>query len=537
MLDNWPLLSLITFSPLLGVLVILFLPKDKAKGLKTVAIASTVLTLLLSVLLFVNFDNQASGPQFQEQHNWIKVELNKEGINEGIDFFYQFDYSMGADGLSMSLVVLTALITCMAAFAALHIKKRWKTFYILFLLLQTGMFGVFLAQDLFLFFLFFELTLIPAFFLIGIWGFQERERAANRFLVYNGIGSAIMLIAFLILINTAGLSFIQANAGDATAESRLVYTGEISVISDNLTNPDSYSNQVDYADNPFYLSDAMKWAAFIMLIVAFGIKLPIFPFHTWMLKVHREAHPAMVMIHSGIMLKMGAYGLLRFGVGFFPEQVSDWAFVLGLLGVVNILYGAILAFVQKEFRLVLAYSSISHMGIIILGIAAMNEIGLQGAAYQMVSHGLISALLFLIVGSLYERTKTTELSKLGGLAKSMPFMSGVLLFGGLASLGLPALSGFVAEFMAFLGYFESRPVLTAVGALGIILAAVYVLRAILSITYGPQREAFAELKEARMSEALPMITLVAFILLLGVYPAVLSKPLLSAVQSILGIGG
>jgi NADH-quinone oxidoreductase subunit M len=274
----------------------------------------------------------------------------------------------------------------------------------------------------------------------------------------------------------------------------------------------------------------MKWTVFILLLVAFAIKLPIFPFHTWMLKVHTEAPPSIVMIHSGILLKMGAYGLIRFGVLLFPAEAKHWAFILGLLGLINIIYGAILAFVQKDLKLVLAYSSISHMGIVLLGIAAFNQIGMQGAIFQMVSHGLISALMFLLVGSIYERTETTQLDKLGGLAKSMPFMSGILLIAGLASLGLPGLSGFISEFLAFLGLFDTMPIITIISTAGIILTAVYVLRGVLKVTFGPPQERFADIRDARLIEAIPMITLVAFILLLGIFPGVLSQPLQATVS-------
>lgn len=219
---------------------------------------------------------------------------------------------------------------------------------------------------------------------------------------------------------------------------------------------------------------------------------------------------------------MGAYGLLRFGILLFPDQAKQFATTLAVLGVINILYGAILAFRQQEFKLVLAYSSISHMGIVLLGLAAVNEIGLQGAVFQLVSHGLISALLFLIVGSIYERTGTTELNELGGLARSMPFMSGILLTAGLASLGLPGLSGFVGEFLSLLGLFESHRWLTVAAAVGIILTAVYVLRAVLKMTFGPQKESFGALKDARLIEAVPMIVLLAFIILLGCFPSVLT---------------
>lgn len=535
MLSNWPILSLITFSPLIGILVLLFMKKDAGRAIKWTAIVTTLIPLVLSGWLYADFDREEGAMQYQEEVNWITLDLNQETqqLEQYDAFYYEFNYEMAVDGLSLPLVFLTALIATMAALASVHIKKRWKTYFILFLLLEIGMFGVFLAKDLFVFFLFFELALIPAFFLIGIWGYKEREKAANKFLIYNGVGSAVMIIAFLILVNTAGFAFTEPSGGDTTGYT-ISYSGDIETIAANLTDPESYANMNPQTEgsNPFYLSEGLQWTLFLMLLIAFGIKLPIFPFHTWMLKVHTEAPTGMVMIHSGILLKMGAYGLIRFGVQLFPGQAQEWATFLAILGVVNILYGAILAFVQKEFKLILAYSSISHMGIVLLGLASLNEIGIQGAVFQMISHGLISALMFLIVGSLYERTGTTNIDQLGGLAKATPFMCGMLLVAGFASLGLPGLSGFVSEYLAFLGLFDSMPIITIVGTLGIILTAAYVLRGILRISFGPMAETYHGIREARLIEAVPMIILFAFILLLGVYPSVLSKTLLFTIQNL-----
>jgi NADH-quinone oxidoreductase subunit M len=524
---NLPILSMIAFSPLLGVLVLLFLRGDRGRLIKTVGIVTTLIPLILAAWLYVDYNYQGDPLQYKEQLNWIKVPLNHEGIQQITQFFFEFKYSLAVDGISLPLVFLTALISSMAALASVYIKKRWKTYFILFLLLETGMFGVFMAQDLFLFFLFFEITLVPMFFLIGIWGYMNREQAANRFLLYNGLGSAIMLIAFLILVTTAGF-----NQDPSQTEAIIYYSGDIHTIAHNLLQaPEAYVNQ---SGTPFFMSQNMKWTVFIMLLVAFGIKLPIFPFHTWMLKVHTEAPPAVVMIHSGILLKMGAYGLIRFGILFFPAEAQQWAWVLALLGVINIVYGALLAMVQKDFKLVLAYSSISHMGIVLLGLAAFNIAGLQGAVFQLISHGLISALMFLLVGSIYERTETTQLDRLGGLARNIPFISGILLIGGMASLGLPGLSGFISEFLAFVGLFETHRVYAIVGTLGIIFAAVYVLRGILNITFGPKQPSLLQqgMRDARLIEAVPMITLVAFILLLGVYPSVLSQPLQQTIGSL-----
>ncbi|WP_372009274.1 NuoM family protein [Paenibacillus chitinolyticus] len=523
------LLSLIVFSPLLGILVLLFLPKENKKALQAVCVAATGIPLLLSAWLYAAYSNGVSGMQFKEQLDWIRIPLNKEGVEGLASFYWTVQYHLAVDGLSMPLVFLTALVFTMAALASIYIKKRWKAYSIWLLLLEIGVFGVFTSQDLFLFFLFFEITLVPMFFLIGIWGRVDREKAASRFLIYNGLGSAVMLVAFVILVTTAGIS--QQITGNQLT---VFYSGDIQTIVHNLLqDPAALVNQVSpnpQAENPFFLSGGMKTVLLVMLLIAFGIKLPIFPFHTWMLKVHTEAPPPVVMIHSGILLKMGAYGLIRFGILLFPAQAQDWAWVLALLGVINILYGALLAFVQNEFRLVLAYSSISHMGIVMLGLAAFNPIGMQGAIFQLVSHGLISALMFLLVGSIYERTSTTELGKLGGLAKSMPFLSAILLVGGLASLGLPGLSGFVSELLAFIGLFGTARVLTIIGAVGIILTAAYVLRGVMKMTYGPLPERFKELPDARFIEAVPMIALVAFILLLGVYPGILSEPLQQTVN-------
>lgn len=527
MLASIPILSMIAFSPLLGVLVLLFIRGDQGRLIKTIGIVTTLIPLILAAWLYSDYNYQGDPIQYKEQLDWIKVPLNHEGIQQITSYFFEFKYSLAVDGISLPLVFLTALVSSMAALASVYIKKRWKTYYILFLLLETGMFGVFLSQDLFLFFLFFEITLVPMFFLIGIWGYMNREQAANRFLLYNGLGSAIMLIAFLILVSTAGFNQVPSQT-----EAVIYYSGDIHTIAHNLLqDPAAYVNQ---EGTPFFLSRAMKWTVFIMLLVAFGIKLPIFPFHTWMLKVHTEAPPAVVMIHSGILLKMGAYGLIRFGILFFPGEAKQMAWMLALLGVINIVYGAILAMVQKDFKLVLAYSSISHMGIVLLGLAAFNVSGLQGAVFQLISHGLISALMFLLVGSIYERTQTTQLDQLGGLASSIPFISGILLVAGMASLGLPGLSGFISEFLAFLGLFETHRVYAIVGTLGIILTAVYVLRGVLNITFGPKQPnlQLQGMRDARLIEAVPMITLVAFILLLGVYPSVLSQPLQQTIGSL-----
>ncbi|MFC5701584.1 NuoM family protein [Cohnella faecalis] len=523
MLDSFPVLSFIVLAPLVGALIIQFMPKQRSSWIRGTAVLFTLIPLALTLWLFAAYEPGTGGSSYTEHATWLSIPLNTElrlqeqGV---LSLKLLFDYHLAVDGISLPLLFLTAIVATMSALASTHIRKRWKTYYSLFLLLEAGMFGVFLARDLVLFFVFFELTLIPMFFLIGIWGYFGREKAANRFLIYNGLGSAAMLLAFLMLIATLGFGFTETANG-----AHLTFSGNYDVLLHNASDPQALANVTVEQGGiaGFFLSDPMKWSALLLLLFAFGVKIPIFPFHTWMLRVHTEAPPPVVMIHSGVLLKMGVYGLIRFGAFLLPAQMESMTTALAVLGVVNILYGAILACVQKEFKLVLAYSSISHMGIVLLGIASLNEIGLQGALYQSISHGLISALLFLLVGCLYERTGTTELDQLGGLARSVPFLSGILLVGGLASLGLPGLSGFVGEFLSFLGLFGSMKWLTAIGVLGILFAAVYILRSILSITYGPLPEKLKGIQDARFIEAVPMVALVALIVLLGVYPSILTN--------------
>lgn len=498
------ILTILIFSPLLGIVVLAVMPKELASSIKAVGFLATLLPLVLALIAYVRFDKTSPGLQFAETVPWIK--LGNPGLTQDT---LTIHYAVGLNGLSMTLILLTTIITALAAAASIHIKKSWKAYFMLFLLLEIGMLGVFAAQNLLLFFVFFEITLVPMFFLIRKWGGNEREHAANSFLIYNGLGSAIMLIVFAALFAKTGtLNIEQLPEALQTA------------LEGNSITPSFY------------------YGALAALLIAFGVKLPVFPLHTWMLKVHAQAPVPIVMIHSGILLKIGAYGLIRFGMGIFPEQFTEWAYPIAILGLINLLYGAFVAFTQDDFKLVLAYSSISHMGIVLLGLAALNVSGIQGAVFQVVSHGLISALLFFLVGVFVERTGTTDIRYLGGAAKVMPLASGFLLAGGLASLGLPGMSGFVSEFMAFLGLFENKPVLAAIGTLGIILTAVYILRAVMSITFGELKSSFQSPADLRPLEWIPAVTMIAFIILIGVYPAVLGDSLRIALETIVvGMGG
>jgi NADH-quinone oxidoreductase subunit M len=505
-MNTW-LLSILIFSPLLGVLVLMFVPSHDEKSIKWLGVLGTLFPLGIALVVLSAFNIAGEGLQLAERFSWISYEVFQ---SKG-EVKYPIFYEVGVNGLSMVLILLTAVVSVLAAIASFSIKQNWKSYFILFFLLEMGMLGVFAAQNLFLFFIFFEITLIPMFFLIGRWGYLEREKAAYSFLIYNGVGSAILLIVFVALfMKTGTMNFEQ-----------LAYT---------LSLPQAELNQL-------FITKGFKMGMLIALLIAFAVKLPVFPLHSWMVRVHVQAPPAIVMIHSGILLKIGAYGVIVFGAGMFPEQFKSLAFIIGLFGVINLLYGAFLALTQTDVKRVLAYSSVSHMGIVLIGLAAGNESGMTGAVFQVVSHGLISALLFFLVGALYDRAGSSELSAFGGVAKRMPILAGIFLAGGLASLGLPGMSGFISEFMAFLGLFEKMPVLAAVGTLGLILTAVYVLRAVLAITFGAEKD-LHQADDLSSSERIPAFVLLAAILFIGIYPAWLSdmlRPTLDAI--LLGLGG
>ena len=496
-------LSVLVFSPLLGIAVLAFMPKTQEKSIKLVGFLATLPALILALAAYLHYQWGKDLADFSVSVPWIQFR-GMNGISEPI---YSVYYELGLSGFQLLLVVLTTVVATLASIASIFIKKEWKGYFMLFLLLEVGMLGVFTAENLILFFIFFEVTLIPTFFLIGKWGYFEKEKAAYSFLIYNGLGSAVLLIVIMILFAKTG-------------------TSNIELLTQMMADPNTP------------VTGDLKLGLLIALLVAFGVKLPIFPLHSWMLKVHVQAPPSVVMIHSGILLKIGAYGLIRFGMGIFPKQFETLATIIAVLGVINLLYGAFLAFIQTDFKMVLAYSSISHMGIVLIGLAAMNEAGVQGAIFQVISHGLISALLFFLVGILYERTDTSLIENLGGMAKGMPIAAGFLLAAGMASLGLPGMSGFVSEFMAFLGLFKEMPWIAAVGTIGIIMTAAYLLRAVLGMTYGKSHREFTGVVDLKGVEFIPVLVLTLLIVLIGVYPSVLSSPLQTTLETImLGLGG
>ncbi|ARP44366.1 MULTISPECIES: NADH-quinone oxidoreductase subunit M [Geobacillus] len=520
-------LSLLVFSPLLGIILLAFVRRTDTKTIQWLGTAATVPPLLLALFAFIQSGSGFRLEQLDESYDWVRL----ANLPFFTDAAYVIRYELGIDGLSLLFIVLTAVLGTLAAVASLLIKVEKKGYFMWLLALEIGMLGVFAAANFIWFFLFLEVTLVAMFLLVGKWGGFERERAAYGYLLYNGLGSALLLVVIAVLVartGTANFALLHETLHNPVAEGQLIAP---------LT-----------AEARYWLLGG--------LLLAFAVKLPAVPLHRWLVRVHVEAPPPVVMLHAGVLLKIATYGMIRFGIGLFPDEFRAFAGAIAVLGVINILYGALLALRQRELKHVLAYSSVSHMGVVLVGLGALNEAGIQGAVFQSVAHGLIAALSFLLVGVLANRIGTTDIHRLGGLAKAMPIFSGYLLTAALALLGLPGLAGFVGELTAFLGLFETKPALAAAGALGLIFAAVYSLRAILDITFGHTRERYestlglrgskesaASVSEPRVidlqaKEAVPAFVLVALIVAVGVYPQLLAEPLATVLETMMnGLGG
>ncbi len=465
------ILSAITFLPLLGGLLILLIPKGRDGWIKGIATVTTAVVLTLSVILLFKFDPKAIGFQWEDKISWISL------INVW--------YHLGIDGISLPLIFLTALLSFVAAVASYNIPERRKEYFFLYLLLQTGMMGTFLALDLFLFYIFWELVLVPMYFLIGIWGGPRKEYAAIKFFLYTLAGSVLMLLSIL----TCYLS----------------------------STPHSFSIPGLIAQG-LQLAPAVQWWVFLGFFFAFAIKVPIFPFHTWLPDAHVEAPTPISVLLAGVLLKMGAYGFLRISFPLMPQIATGFGFTLAVLGVINIVYGALVAMAQTDFKKLVAYSSVSHMGFVLLGLSALTASGFHGALLEMFNHGVITGGMFLLVGVLYDRAHPRDLGAFGGLGARIPIYGGILIFFSLASLGLPGLSGFVSEFLTLLGCFPVHPVITSVSCLGLIFGAAYFLLTIQRVLLGPLNPKWASLPDVSRRELVTLVPLIVFVLLIGVWP-------------------
>ncbi len=515
MISQIPLLSLLTFLPLAGMFVLAFVPKDKVLVLRGVTVAITLLQLALAVVVWLNFDTSLAGVnnpktfQFVERFSWVRI----SGV--GIFGNVAIDYFMGLDGLSVTMILLTTLITAIASVASFSVNRNVKGYFLMFLLLDVGMIGTFCALDFFMFYVFWELMLLPMYFLIGIWGGARREYAALKFFIYTLLGSVVMLLVMI------GLSY--------STQVMLFSPDTHSVILNPLTHkPEMYHTfSMLQMMNPaamvkdsifFGLGTDWRYIGFLGLFFAFAIKIPMFPFHTWLPDAHVEAPTAISVILAGVLLKMGGYAILRLCFGIFPEIAFALSWYIAMFGVINIIYGAFCAMAQSDFKRLIAYSSISHMGFVLLGIASLNSQGMMGAILQMFNHGMISAMLFLLVGVLYDRTQLRGILEFGGLANQMPKYFALIVIAMFAALGLPGMSLFISEAFVFIGAFQAWQMWAIIAALGIVLTAAYYLWTLQRMFFGALPERWNALTDVTPRELVTLIPLAGIIIALGIYP-------------------
>jgi NADH-quinone oxidoreductase subunit M len=482
-------LSIIVLSPLLGALVLFALPREKPELIKTVALLWSLVPLAASLYVLWQFavqpDVATASRLFEENVPWIST-------------FITVNYHLWVDGLSLPLVILTALLTTLCIIYSWKLEERPKEYFALFLLLEVGMLGTFLAVDFFLFYVFWEISLVPMYFIIGVWGGPRREYAAIKFFLYTLVGSVTMLLAMLWLYFKAG-TFNILELPTRAAES-IAQAGPLAAA-------------------------LLFWGIFL----AFAIKVPVWPFHTWLPDAHVEAPTAGSVILAGILLKMGGYGILRVLLPIFPQQAFRFQAVMILLAVIGVVYGALVAMAQWDLKKLIAYSSVNHMGYFMMGVAAACSLepgqekavqtALSGAIYEMFAHGIITGALFVLVGVIYERTHTRDLASYGGLTVQMPVYSGFFRLMMFASLGLPGLAGFIGEFLAFVGTFQLWPVPTVVAGLGLIISAAFLLWTIQRVLLGPLNPRWTGLPDMDRREWLVLAPLAVLALIFGLYPA------------------
>ena len=487
-------LNLVIFFPLLGVLALLVIPSGKKDLIRQVALLASLLTFGISIWVLTLFKASDSALQLGLNIPWIQV----AGWN--------INYAISVDGLSILLVLLTAFLSPISILSTwTAVEDRVKDFMIFFLLLEVGMMGVFLAQDLFLFYIFWEFTLVPMYFLIGIWGGPQRIYAAVKFFLYTMAGSILMLVAIL---------WLGINQGTFSVPQLIQQSGSIP-------------------------ANIQLWL-FLAFAAAFAIKVPMWPLHSWLPDAHVQAPTAGSVILAGVLLKMGTYGFLRFNLPLFPLAAIKAAPWMALLAVIGIIYGALVSYSQKDVKKLVAYSSVSHLGFVMLGLFSLNQMGIEGGILQMINHGLSTGALFLLVGMIYERRHTREMDAFGGLWKVMPVYGVLMLIVSLSSMGLPGLNGFVGEFTILLGAFGSKaigsPWFAGVAALGVILAAIYILYMFQKMFLGPlDKEENIKLKDLNWREIATIVPLLVFIFWIGLYPRPFFELMAPAVSNLVKI--
>jgi NADH-quinone oxidoreductase subunit M len=471
-MDGMPILSLVTFLPLVGVLVVLFINDETEaakRNIRMVALLTTIFTFLVSLMIWIGFDNSNPGFQFVEEAEWLGGGLT---------------YRMGVDGISMLFVILTTFLMPFCILAGWEsVTKRLKAYMIAFLILETLMIGVFTALDIVLFYVFFEAGLIPMFIIIGVWGGARRVYASFKFFLYTLLGSVLMLIAIMAMYWEAGTTSIPA--------------------------------LLEYDFSP-----EMQFWLWLAFFASFAVKMPMWPVHTWLPDAHVEAPTAGSVILAGVLLKLGGYGLIRFSLSMFPVASADLAWLVFALSCIAIIYTSLVAMMQEDMKKLIAYSSVAHMGFVTMGIFAANEQGLQGAIFQMLSHGLVSGALFICVGVVYDRMHTREIAAYGGLVHNMPKYALMFMLFTMANVGLPGTSGFVGEFLTLMGMFRNNTWFAFFATSGVILSACYALWLYRRVIFGAlEKESLKALLDLSGREKAMLYPLAALTVFFGVYPA------------------
>ncbi|MSO88669.1 MAG: NADH-quinone oxidoreductase subunit M [Rhodospirillaceae bacterium] len=484
-MTNWPILSLVTFLPLLGAVLILFIRGDAvivARNAKSMALWTSTITLVVSVFLWLDFETASSSFQFVEKSEWIPA--------------FGISYHMGVDGISLFLVLLSTFLTPICVLASWDtIKTRVREYMIAFLVLETLMVGMFCALDLFVFYVFFEGVLIPMFLIIGVWGGPRRVYAAFKFFLYTLIGSVLMLLALVTIYFEAG-------------------TTDIPVLLRHAFDPEIQT---------------WLWLAFF---ASFAVKVPMWPFHTWLPDAHVEAPTAGSVILAGVLLKMGAYGFIRFSMGMLPEASVYFTPFIYTLSVIAVIYTSLVALAQEDMKKLIAYSSVAHMGFVTIGIFAATTQSMEGAIFQMLSHGVVSGALFLCVGVVYDRIHSREITRYGGLVHRMPLYAVAFMVFTLASVGLPGTSGFVGEFLVLLGTFQVNTVVATLAATGVVLGAAYMLWLYRRVMFGQLvREDLRTIADLELREVAILAPLIVMVLWLGIYPSAFLAPMHASVAT------
>jgi NADH-quinone oxidoreductase subunit M len=487
--------------PLLTAALMVLVPSRYANMIRAMALTTSF--ALFGLALYIFFAYQlGDGSQFQFDLRWPWIE------NAGMLGDNGITLHLGVDGIAAAMVLLNGIVTFAGTIISCKIEYRTKDFFILFMLLTAGVFGVFVSLDLFFWFFFYELAVLPMYLLIGVWGSSSVFPTFVRTKEYSAMKLTLVLVGASVLI-FIGIFAVFVEAGKGTFDLPTLYAA-------------------NYDPN-------FQKVVFPLFLIGCGVLAGLWPFHTWSPDGHVAAPTAVSMLHAGVLMKLGAFGIIRLGMQMLPEGAHFWMPMLITLGTINVIYGAISAMAQTDFKYMVGYSSVSHMGYVLMGLATLNVVGVNGAVLQMFSHGIMTALMFAMVGALYDQAHVRQMSLFGGLANKMPRFAAFFAIAGLASLGLPGLSGFIAEFNIFLGVFQSYPALGGLAVLGAAITAVYILRMLAIAFFGPQNERWADLKEMTRSEQIAGALLISFMLLMGVFPSIFIDRISESVKLIPGV--